>query len=399
MRKWILLGLVGLLLWYIVTQREGYQDTPSIVGAYNKVVDAKHVISLMPASLLAAIKKTLPKQPCPNTKTTTPATGEDVNAGMGGGVAGLLNCEVDETTDSGALQIVGGDINNVMGAFYLRVYQPANAALQASDVDRYLMTYPMTPFLTANKNDIKTLLVAYFISQPSGATNAPLTEKQQIAADAATVRGYRFNDITDTYNGPLQAPINERRTPGEKTTTRPTSGPVFGANGPFSGNAGTGQGTAMNAAAMLTGNTYGSSGQSTTLDPYSMYPAGGKPKAPPPGTNLPVKGPPSGGLGVASTTSSRTSQPAPTLYGPTAGGGQNMGWGHPKINSGDTSALPSFDSSGSEPNSQYAATSRVPGDMDLFPNPFIQSTSYSLANGKQKTDPVPFLTDFSAFQN
>jgi hypothetical protein len=34
----------------------------------------------------------------------------------------------------------------------------------------------------------------------------------------------------------------------------------------------------------------------------------------------------------------------------------------------------------------------------LIPNPYLQSTSYSLANGSQKTDPVPFLSDFSAFQ-
>jgi hypothetical protein len=35
----------------------------------------------------------------------------------------------------------------------------------------------------------------------------------------------------------------------------------------------------------------------------------------------------------------------------------------------------------------------------LIPNPYLQSTSYSLANGSRKTDPVPFLTDFSAFQS
>jgi hypothetical protein len=34
-----------------------------------------------------------------------------------------------------------------------------------------------------------------------------------------------------------------------------------------------------------------------------------------------------------------------------------------------------------------------------MPNTNLQSSSYSLANGSQKTDPVPYLADFSAFQS
>jgi hypothetical protein len=112
-----------------------------------------------------------------------------------------------------------------------------------------------------------------------------------------------------------------------------------------------------------------------------------------------VNGPNWGGPGAASSsTSSRSSQSAPSLYGPGDGSGSRSAsesaYG---TNSWDVSMLPSYQSAGSDPS--IAAASRIPGDMDLYPNPYIQSTSYSLANGSQKTNPVPFLADFSAFQN
>jgi len=69
--------------------------------------------------------------------------------------------------------------------------------------------------------------------------------------------------------------------------------------------------------------------------------------------------------------------------------------------------LPSEDSTGSGPNSQYFGTARMPakdgrggaskapGDKDLFPNPYQEFTP---SVGSSKTEPVPFLSDFSAFQ-
>jgi hypothetical protein len=86
--------------------------------------------------------------------------------------------------------------------------------------------------------------------------------------------------------------------------------------------------------------------------------------------------------------------PNPFLYGPGSGNASSRS----QTNSQDITMLPSLDSLGSNPENQYAPTSRVPGDQDLVPNPYLQSTSYSLANNSQKTDPVPFLANFSAFQ-
>ena len=74
--------------------------------------------------------------------------------------------------------------------------------------------------------------------------------------------------------------------------------------------------------------------------------------------------------------------------------------------------LPDPTSTGSDPNSQFfgtarspardggaggaGGTSRVPGDQDLFPNPYVEFTPSS---GSSKTEPVPYLADFSAFLN
>lgn len=139
----------------------------------------------------------------------------------------------------------------------------------------------------------------------------------------------------------------------------------------------------MNAAAALTGSTYGrSSAPDGTLDPYDFWP-GSSGSQPPAGTTLPVEGPKSGGIGARPTTSAQSSsQPAPALYGPDPAATNSQG----------RYMMPESGTTGSDPSNRYAVTSRIPGDQDLFP------MSYSIANGSQKTDPVPFLSDFSVFQ-
>ena len=60
-------------------------------------------------------------------------------------------------------------------------------------------------------------------------------------------------------------------------------------------------------------------------------------------------------------------------------------------------ALPSTASLGSDANSAYLPYSRTPGDQDLIPDPYRMNRNYSTSSYSSKTDPVPFLTDFSAF--
>lgn len=64
----------------------------------------------------------------------------------------------------------------------------------------------------------------------------------------------------------------------------------------------------------------------------------------------------------------------------------------------DTTGLPTPAGLGSNEDSKFLPTSRVPGDMEKIPDPWRVSQSFSASNYSFKTDPVPFLTNFSAFQ-
>jgi hypothetical protein len=60
-------------------------------------------------------------------------------------------------------------------------------------------------------------------------------------------------------------------------------------------------------------------------------------------------------------------------------------------------SLPNCTSLGCDENSKYFPHSRQPGDMDLIPDPYRVSQSYMSSSHSFKTEPTPFLTDFSAF--
>jgi len=61
--------------------------------------------------------------------------------------------------------------------------------------------------------------------------------------------------------------------------------------------------------------------------------------------------------------------------------------------------LPPSSSLGTDLGSMFFPFSRTPGDMDVVPDPFRAMNNFSLASYTPKTDPVPFLPDFSAFQS
>lgn len=99
-----------------------------------------------------------------------------------------------------------------------------------------------------------------------------------------------------------------------------------------------------------------------------------------------VQGPDSGGRGTDNTTGGLgIPRNYPVLYG----GMQEY-----------ESALPSSSSLGTDPTSKFLPYSRVPGDMDLYPDPYrlgkyFSTSSYS--SGKDAPEPAPFLADFSKF--
>lgn len=73
-----------------------------------------------------------------------------------------------------------------------------------------------------------------------------------------------------------------------------------------------------------------------------------------------------------------------------AAGGQGTG--------GSSIVMPPLSSLGLDANAMYFPYSRSPGDMDLIPDPYrVAQTWLPSRYSYNKTEPAPFLTDFSAF--
>jgi hypothetical protein len=117
-----------------------------------------------------------------------------------------------------------------------------------------------------------------------------------------------------------------------------------------------------------------------------------------------VWGPPFGGTGTPRDLSGGGSDGSgagyPTLMGPPSDSSAywaGVGVVPPSKNTLLKGSLPSSASMGSDPMSGFLPYSRQPGDQDLIADPYRVSQSYSSASYSSKNEPVPFLTDFSAF--
>jgi len=63
----------------------------------------------------------------------------------------------------------------------------------------------------------------------------------------------------------------------------------------------------------------------------------------------------------------------------------------------DLGVLPSSSSLGTDANARFLPFARQPGDTDFSADPYRLAKSYSTKNYSPQPEPVPFLTDFSAF--
>ena len=106
------------------------------------------------------------------------------------------------------------------------------------------------------------------------------------------------------------------------------------------------------------------------------------------GTGKNVQGPSSGGRGIADVGTTTGGIGIPRNYPVLYGGMQEY-----------KSAIPSSKSLGSDPTARFLPYSRIPGDQDLYPDPYrlgkyFSSSSYA---NKDAPEPAPFLADFSKF--
>lgn len=109
-----------------------------------------------------------------------------------------------------------------------------------------------------------------------------------------------------------------------------------------------------------------------------------------------VFGPAFTGMGEVKPGTSSADTSTSTQYPQLLGGGVS-GTKTKDKDAGLLWGAPSPASLGATEDSKFLPYSRVPGDMDIIPDPYRVSNTYSSSSYSSKTEPVPFLTDFSAF--
>lgn len=332
MKTWILLAALGLLLWYVFSYREHLTEPPApkcpagatIVGI--NCVDSSGTLS----------------SPCPSGFSYSDNKCVSVTSES-------IDTEADGPAKTCNKYWTAAIASWATASPAASPYTPACIGYAPSWVSTLIVSNTL---LNADKTPTQATITQ---SVADVAKKASYANEQAISSSYAKNSGYAglLNAAKDADNGALPPPVNETQAPTD-VPARSTTGPVFGDNGPFSGQPGIGQGTGASAAAAMKGSVY----------------------SPPPGQTASVKGPSWGGLGTpsASSSSAASSAPAPLMYGPNTAARQ-------KPNSQNTSALPP-----------------TPGTHEMELAPYMQAMTYSLANGSQKTDPVPYLTDFSTFQ-
>jgi hypothetical protein len=454
---WILLALgVGVIL-FLWSVRENFQDTATLKGPPYGDSDYPIIVNLMSTALVDKLRDKYSAE----------------NSGEG---------KPDKTTLEGQRKIVDGTISSLMGDFHTTVYKPASISLTAANVDTFLNTKATSGFLLDNKEEIKKLLVAYFVNQTAGAQNVGLTAAQIASASRSANSGYAdmLAALGQTSTNPADPP--QPKCPAglpllngmcgkadvNATITCPQGSILFGSDmcvPPSS--------VTSHSEKLALGFTYNASINFYSKSPTIVCPAGYKRtallsdnkcedvqkqeptcsggytyEAP---TGLCVKsGTQSGAQSGAQSQMTANNNPAVAgisnnlkkgnIWGPAwTGLGDNSGSGlgdadriypillGPKpslskmVEGGgiapvsqaqslvESGVLPDPTSTGSDPSSQFFGTarspakdggpggaSRVPGDQDLFPNPYVEFTPSS---GSSKTEPVPYLSDFSAFLN
>lgn len=395
---WLLLFVAALLfLWSI--SREGFQDTIALRGPPYGNEDYKPIVeNHMPATLVKALEtaKSLTKPVMPTQRAGRPAPTASEMAAYN---ADLLEYQ---------RKLVDGEISSVMGDFHTTFYKPATTPVSTANVDTFLTRRANSPFVTANKADIKELLSSYFVRQPQGAANGPLlgsgasAADQQAALDAAERAaaaatesgyadildelgqdaGYSSSSDTDSGSGSGTAPsptcpsgytLSTDKKTCTGTTATDTKPPTCISGYTYAAGACTLTSTTGGSSTFLTSNSGGNKGN--------------------------IWGPAFVGMGNNAGPGAVAGGPRdyPTLLGPKPKEStmvEGAGIVRPSQHQTLLAGLPGAMGTGSDPSSQYFGSSRVPGDKDLFPNPYIEFTP---STGSSKTEPIPFLSDFSAF--
>ena len=328
---WVVVGLLLVFLWHS-SSVEFFQDTPGIRGPPYTASDATKIVNVMPATMKAALKAS--------------ARSEDP--------AQLIQ-----------------PITPLMSDFHA-VYAAATVPLTAAKVDTFLQTEPIPSGLT--KADVRTLLIAYFVTPTPGAANAPLTAGQITANAQQLVTGAASSSNAAAYAALLgavgQTGGYQSGTAGGTPPTPPTPP---GPSGPTGG-------TGSTVLASPTGGT-------TPMAPTGGYSMFGTPTSNvgTPYSGMQIGGPRYGGQGsyTSATTSGNWSSVGsnyPTMYGPRAN--------NASLPNTNGMILPTAQQAGADGNTMYMPGCRAPSELGAFVPTLPQKTN---------ADPLGFLPDYRVF--
>jgi hypothetical protein len=320
---WVVVGLLLLFLWHS-SSIEFFQDTSGIKGPPYTASDATKIVSVMPTTMKTALKT---------------STGSDEPSRL-----------IQPITD-------------IMSDFHA-VYASATVPLKAADVDTFLLTKTIPTGVT--KADMKTLLVAYFVTPAPGAANATLTAAQ-IAANtqaAARAAATAANAVAYAAQAGFTGP-----TGGAPPAASPT-GPTGGAPPAASP---TGGALALTPPSLTGGFSSFGTPSSNAGSPFR---------------GMQVGGPTYGGLGsnannlaTAAGNWASVGSNYPTMYGPSSKSSSL-----PNANPG--LILPTAQQAGADGDTVYMPGCRAPSQLGAF---------VPLQTQKMDGDPSGFWPDYRVF--
>jgi hypothetical protein len=347
MSVWIVLAVLGLLL-IAGLLRERFEATASIKGPPYDDATKQHIYGMAnTADQKILLDKAIADNPTKN--PNTPADKTFLEAAAGGYIAPAV------------------------GEFFTSVFKPATTPITNDTVATF-----MTTRTGALKAIEESVLKRYFVGQQgigtavaSGYADVLKGLNQNVGYLRDSPPGAAAGAGAGAGVGAGDASVAGGTAPGADTTTPPeTAEPT-----------------------PSTTNTTGGSSVST------YAPTGGSTD------NKNVWGP--AWAGADESTSGRSGDSTKTTTYPVLLGGYGGGAGTPERTridgvgvtnaSGSGITLPPVATTGSEPNSQFLPNARVPAATDFSGDPYRLAKTYSAASHSSKTDPVPFLTDFSAF--
>lgn len=353
MGAWIVAVLLGLLLlWNIV--RERFEATASIQAPPYDDAAKRHIYETA------------------NTANQTT----------------LMNKAIQENsteTDPEKLKaLAGAYIAPTVGEFFTTVFKPATVPITEADVNR---------FMTSRTGDLRTIetqvLKTYFVGQ-QGIGTAQASGYAEVLAGLGQNVGY----LVDSPTGPTGTAAAGAT--GAAGPTGPTG--VTDGTAPASATGATGPPSSVDPTTGTTTSTPAPSGTTGGSSVSSYAPTDGS------AGNLPVWGPAWSGVGETAGRRPGADSSTTTVYPILLGGHGGNQQARSRIDgvgvtnaSGSGITLPPIETTGSEPNSQFLPNARVPAASGLGTDPYRLASTFSSSNYSSKTDPVPFLTDFSAF--